>query len=225
MVPRGKGCSSYLSDYDSTVFPADNTPKVRPVTASDVPAVTEMLVRAFHDDPVASFMFAGPRRREMGLRSFYTAQLRRQYLPLGHVYTTEDLSGAALWGPPDRERHGVQELLQLLPTAPFLLGSHTVQALQLMFRVEALHPTEPHWYLFTLGTAPEHQGHGVGSALLRSMLEHIDERGEPVFLESSKERNVPLYSRFGFKVIDTLPSKAGSPPIWRMWREPQIPKV
>lgn len=183
------------------------------MTESDVPAVTGMLVRAFHDDPVANFMFPGPRRREMGLRSFFSAQLRRQYVPLGHVYLTEDLSGAAIWGPPDRERHGVRELLQLLPTAPFLFGWHTVQALQLMFRVEALHPTEPHWYLFSIGTVPEHQGQGVGSALLRSMLDQVDERGEPAYLESSKERNVPLYARFGFEVIDELPSRSGSPPI------------
>jgi ribosomal protein S18 acetylase RimI-like enzyme len=200
-------------------------PHVRPATASDVPAITKMLVRAFDDDPVASFMFAGKQRRRLGLHSFFTSQLRRQYLPHGHVYVTEDLSGAALWGPPDRRRHAVEELLQLLPTAPFLLSPHTINALRLMFKVEGLHPTERHWYLFTLGTAPERQGKGVGSALLRSMLAHIDQAGEPAFLESSKERNVPLYARFGFSVIDEVPSKSGSPPIWRMWREPRVPQL
>ena len=73
--------------------------------------------------------------------------------------------------------------------------------------------TKPHWYLFTLGTAPERQGKGVGSALLRSMLRRVDERGEPAHLESSKERNVPRYSRFGFEVIDVLAPTSG-----RAWR-------
>jgi ribosomal protein S18 acetylase RimI-like enzyme len=200
------------------------TPKVRSATADDGPAITRLLVRAFDDDPVARFMFAGRRRRERGLHSFFRSQLRRQYMPHGHVYTTEDLSGAALWGPPDRRRHPVQELLQLLPTSPFLASPHTINALRLMFRVEGLHPTEPHWYLFSLGTLPERQGQGVGTALLRSMLAHVDERGEPAYLESSKERNVPLYSRFGFEVIDELPSRSGSPPIWRMWRDPRVPE-
>jgi ribosomal protein S18 acetylase RimI-like enzyme len=201
------------------------SPRVRPATTADVVAVTKMLVRAFDDDPVSNFMFAGQRRRHAGLHSFFASQLRHQYLPLGHVYTTEDHSGAALWGPPGRERHGVQELLQLLPTAPYLISGHTARALRLMFKVESLHPTEPHWYLFTLGAAPERQGQGVGSALLRSMLTHIDEAGEPAYLESSKERNVPLYARFGFEVIDVLPSKSGSPTIWRMWRDPRVPET
>jgi ribosomal protein S18 acetylase RimI-like enzyme len=201
------------------------TPTVRPATATDVPTITDMLVRAFDDDPVSNFMFAGRRRRHLGLHSFFRSELRHNYLPHGHVYVTDDLSGAALWGPPGRVRHPVLELLQLVPTAPFLVSPHTISALNLLFTVEGLHPTEPHWYLFTLGTAPERQGQGVGSALLRAMLTLIDEAGEPAYLESSKQRNVPLYARFGFQVIHQIPSKSGSPPIWRMWREPRPPEI
>jgi GNAT superfamily N-acetyltransferase len=201
------------------------TPGVRLATLSDVPAIVDMLVRAFDDDPVANFMFAGTRRRRLGLHSFFTSQLRRQYLPHGHVYVTDDLNGAALWGPPDRARHPIGELVQLFPTAPFLLSPHTINALRLLFMVESLHPTERHWYLFSLGTAPERQGKGLGSALLQTVLAHVDEEGDPAYLESSKERNVPLYARFGFEVIDEIPSKGGSPPLWRMWREPRVPSI
>lgn len=201
-----------------------DAPIVRQATTADAQAVTEMLVRAFDDDPVASYMFAGRRRRRRGLHSFFSTELRRHYLPHGHVYTTDDLSGAALWGPPDRERHPARELLELLPTAPYLLSPHVLGALRLMFTVEGLHPKEPHWYLFTLGTAPERQGKGVGSTLLRSMLSHVDLEGESAYLESSKERNVPLYARFGFEVIDELHPTWGGPTLWRMWREPRPPE-
>ena len=192
--------------------------------SSDVPTLTERLVRAFADDPVANFMFAGERRRRLGLHSFFTAQINRQYLPGGHVYTTEDLAGAAVWGTPDRHRNGLLELLQLLPTAPFLLSARTVRALRLLFEVDGLHPKEPHWYLATLGTAPERQGQGVGAALLQPVLDLADAEGMPAYLESSKERNVPFYARFGFEVVEELHSKVGSPPMWRMWREPRVPE-
>ncbi len=184
-----------------------------------------MLVRSFDDDPVVHFMFAGRRRRQMGLHSFFTSQIRRQYLPLGHVYTTDDRSGVAVWGPPDRPRNGWKELVQLLPTAPFLLSGRTHRALKLLFEVDALHPKEPHWYLATLATAPEQQGKGIGSALLEAMLARVDEEGVPAYLESSKERNVALYARFGFEVVEEFRSKVGSPPMWRMWREPRVPEL
>ncbi len=185
--------------------------------------MTAGLVRAFADDPVANFMFAGERRRTLGLRSFFTSQIRRQYLPGGHVYTTEDLGGAAVWGAPDRHRNGLVELLQLLPTAPFLVSARTVSALRLLFEVDGLHPKEPHWYLATLGTAPEHQQRGIGTALMMPVLAMADRDGMPAYLESSKERNVPFYARFGFEVVGELDSARGRPRMWRMWREPRPP--
>ncbi len=197
---------------------------MRPLTAGDVPAVVDMLVRTFDDDPVATFMFAGQRRRRRGLHSFFTSQIRRQYLPGGQVYTTADRAGVAVWGAPDRARHGLLELVQLLPTAPFLASGHTVHALRLLFEIEARHPKEPHWYLATLGTDPDYQGRGIGSTLLSDMLARVDEEGMPAYLESSKERNVPLYARFGFEVVEEFRSAEGSPTIWRMWREPRVPE-
>jgi ribosomal protein S18 acetylase RimI-like enzyme len=207
------------------VEPAAGRPSVRPATAADVPALADMLVRAFADDPVANFMFAGDRRRRRGLHSFFKSQMLRQYLPHRNVYTTERLDGVAIWGPPDRHRQGLRELFQLLPTAPFLVSSRMVKALRLLFEIDSLHPKEPHWYLATLGTEPECQGQGIGSTLLQSVLARADEDGVPAYLESSKQRNVPLYARFGFEVIDEHRSKVGSPPIWRMWREPRAPAI
>jgi hypothetical protein len=55
------------------------------------------------------------------------------------------------------------------------------------------------------------------------MLDRVDEEGQPAYLESSKERNVALYARFGFEVVEELRSGTGGPPIWRMWREPVPP--
>jgi GNAT superfamily N-acetyltransferase len=197
---------------------------VRPLVAADLPAAADLLVRAFDDDPISNFVFGGDRRRRWGLHSFFTAQIRHQYLPLGEVYTTEGLGGVAVWAPPSRRRHPAKELLELLPTAPFLVGRNMVRAMQLLVEIDSLHPREPHWYLATLGTDPRFQGTGVGSALLASTLARVDEEGTPAYLESSKARNVPLYARFGFEVIEELRSKAGRPPMWRMWREPRVPE-
>jgi len=59
-----------------TSNPELDTSKVRLATASDIPAVVELLVRALDDDPVSNFMFAGDRRRHLGLQSFFASQLR-----------------------------------------------------------------------------------------------------------------------------------------------------
>lgn len=183
-----------------------------------------MLVRAFDDDPVAQFMFPDETRRPRALRRFFSIQMERDYLRTGEIWTTNDRSGAAIWGPPAKPRPGVRDLLRVLPLVPELFPPrHLRTALRALFAVESERPTVPHWYLGTLGTDPAVQGRGIGSALLSHVLERVDERGEPSYLECSKERNVPFYARFGYKVTKQMQAVPGAPTIWLMWRDPRPP--
>jgi hypothetical protein len=56
---------------------------------------------------------------------------------------------------------------------------------------------------------------------MQPVLEQCDTEGLPAYLESSKEKNIPLYERYGFKVTDELRLVKGGPPLWPMWREPR----
>ena len=70
--------------------------------------------------------------------------------------------------------------------------------------VEELHPKEvpePHWYLPLLGVDPVLQGQGVGSALLKVILDRADRDGLPAYLWTAKARNVPFYQHHGFRVL------------------------
>jgi ribosomal protein S18 acetylase RimI-like enzyme len=86
--------------------------------------------------------------------------------------------------------------------------------------IERAHPETPHYYLAVLGTDPDAQGRGIGSALMQPTLESCDRDDVPAYLESSKERNVDFYARHGFSVLDELRLPEG-PPVWPMWREPR----
>jgi GNAT superfamily N-acetyltransferase len=87
--------------------------------------------------------------------------------------------------------------------------------------VDAKHPKEPHFYLLAIGVDPPYQGQGVGSQLMAPILARCDAEGIPAYLESSKERNVPLYERNGFQVVEEMHLPGGGPPLWRMWRDPK----
>ena len=89
-----------------------------------------------------------------------------------------------------------------------------------MDKIERSHPPAPHYYLAVLGTDPEAQGRGVGSALMRPVLDACDRDGIPAYLESSKERNIDFYARHGFRVTEEVRMPKG-PPVWPMWRDPR----
>jgi ribosomal protein S18 acetylase RimI-like enzyme len=198
---------------------------VRRVEPGDVEALVEVLARAFDDDPVPQWLFRGDRRRRRGLRTFFSIQLRHTYLERGEVFTTQDLAGAALWSPPGRSRPGWRDLVRLVPVMPYLtgLGRDTPEAARLLSAVDAARPEHPHWYLATLGTDPERQRTGVGSALLRFVLEGVDAEGLPAYLESSKESNLAFYGQHGFEVTGEIHTPRGGPTLWLMWRSARPP--
>jgi ribosomal protein S18 acetylase RimI-like enzyme len=74
-------------------------------------------------------------------------------------------------------------------------------------------PAESVWYLAQLGAATP--GQGVGSALLEHRLAGI---AGSAYLESSNQRNVPLYQRFGFDVVQEISLPQGGPTVWTMLR-------
>ncbi len=195
-------------------------PGVRRATAADVAPLAGTLARAFLEDPVAMWAFRHDELRPGALERFQAARVR-QLLGEEEVWTSEDRACAALWAPPGRWRTTARQDAALLrPFAhPRLLSRLPFVALGLL-GVERKHPPQPpHYYLAMLGTDPDHQGQGLGSALMRPVLERCDADGVGAFLESSKERNIDFYARHGFRVVQEIRLPRG-PLMWQMWRDP-----
>jgi GNAT superfamily N-acetyltransferase len=180
-----------------------------------------MLARAFLDDPLASWAWRPAGLRPAALERFQAIRLRQLLLD-GEVWTTSDLSCAALWTAPGGWRKSLLEELSFAPCFrhPRLLGRMPLVALG-WHNVERRHPSKPaHWYLAVLGTDPKAQGRGLGSRVLGAVLEQCDADGVGAYLESSKERNVDFYARHGFRVSAELRLLRG-PRVWPMWRDPR----
>lgn len=197
-------------------------PDVRLLNPGDLDAVGVSLGRAFGDDPVMEYLVPGisPEERARRLSRFFRTEARLRSR-LASVWTTSGGEGAALWAPPDRWRTSIRDGLAL--AAPILRGAgpRAISAMSVLSRMEKEHPKEPHWYLAILGTDPEHQGKGIGAALMGPALETCDTEGIPAYLESSKAANVPYYERFGFEVTKDLVLPKGGPTLYLMWREPR----
>jgi GNAT superfamily N-acetyltransferase len=198
-------------------------PEVRRATADDVDAISAVLARAFFDDPAVIYVFPAEGTRIRKLQRFFKLQIERTFLRRGEAYTTSDLKGAALWMPPQLVKPGAREFWETLPMV-VLLGRRLIPTVRLMATMESHHPKERHYYLATVGTDPDWQGKGVGSALLQPVLDHCDEEGLPSYLESSKQQNLPFYHRHGFDITGQIHSPDGTVTLWMMWREPRGPR-
>ncbi|HWH45936.1 MAG TPA: GNAT family N-acetyltransferase [Thermoleophilaceae bacterium] len=188
---------------------------VRRATRAEVDPIAAMLTRAFEDDPVMRWLFPDAPR----MRGFFSSRARG-LVRQDEVWTTDDLAGAALWAEPGRWRLGPLETVALAVRFLFAFGRRLPAVMEGLERVENAHPDPPHYYLAVLGTEPSRQGEGIGSALLEPVLEICDEDEIGAYLESSKERNIDYYARFGFRVIGEV-EMPGGPCVWPMWRDPR----
>lgn len=184
-------------------------------TADDARAIAA-LVTAFAADPAVRWMYPDAQQYLTHFPDF-----ARAFAGKAFAYgTADDLEGhctAALWLPPEvqPDEAAVVEVLERSVSETLL-----PEVISVLEQMGGFHPSEPHWYLPMIGVDPSAQGRGCGSALLRRGLARCDADGLPAYLESTNLRNVPLYKRFGFKVVGQIKTKT-SPAIIPMVRPAQ----
>jgi ribosomal protein S18 acetylase RimI-like enzyme len=177
------------------------------------------LADALADDPVFRWLIPASRRRDERLGSFFTA-MSSAYLRAGKpAYLGGDDAGAALWADPAASWQLQVDLGQLRAILG-AFGPRVVRGVRTQMQLSSLHPGDPHWYLGYLGVRRSRQGQGMGAALLEEVLTRADDADVAAYLESSNERNLTLYQRHGFQVVDELRLLRRGPPVWRMWRTP-----
>jgi len=196
--------------------------KVRLATAEDADAIVRTLVRAFADDPFVQWIVRPGARADRALRRYMELALSRMTLPHGAVYTTDDRACAALWAPPGTWDLSIGEQLSLLPSVARIVGlSRLALVARGLGAVEDRRPPPPWWFLALLGTDPAARGRGLGTAVMRPVLDRCDHERVAAILDTCVERNVRFYERFGFRVIGEVPLPGG-PRCWSMVREPQV---
>jgi ribosomal protein S18 acetylase RimI-like enzyme len=187
--------------------------RVRKAEAADVPELSRLLAAAFFDDPVLSWVYPDPAPRQEILPAVFRTFIDACQAG-DEVYTTDRHIAGAVCVPPGREPDEAQ-----LADLEQISGDYAPRAFELSELMDAEHPHEPHYYLFFLGTRPEWQSRGIGSALLEQLLEPCDRDGVPAYLDATSERNKRLYLRHGFEVRNEVRLPGGAA-FWPMWREP-----
>ncbi len=199
----------------------------RKATRAELGALAELLTDAFLDDPVLQWTLRDGRAFPGALRRYFDFALAEQCAPSDLMFVSgDDMRATAIWLPPSDL--GVlatppREMLRLIPKFLPILGiSRLHRAMSLAMAMDAEHPHEPHWYLYFLGVPPSQQGKGLGSAMMDATLPMVDARQMPAYLDNSNARNIPLYERYGFRVISEYRAREDAPPIWGMWRDARL---
>ncbi len=199
---------------------------MQPLSPVQAREARDCLARAFADDPVWTAVFPDPGQRPLRLAELFGA-LVRMHLLGQRPLTTPEVAGVALWRPPGsrarlrdtvRSRFAMSRAVAGFPRDERRRLLATLR--QFEGRRTALVP-EPHWYLESIGVEPARQGEGIGTGLVRCVLDEADAQGAPAYLETETATNVRFYERLGFEVVEQHVAQAVDVPIWLMVRPPR----
>ncbi|HNP08180.1 MAG TPA: GNAT family N-acetyltransferase [Cyclobacteriaceae bacterium] len=177
---------------------------MRKGSESDKNLVVDILSKSFLDNKSTNYVVKQDHKREDRIRrlveySFY------QCIYFGEVLISDNNKGCALIMIPSQKRFSIRAIFWDIKLALSAIG--LTRVLKVMKRekiVKTHHPNDKVCYLWFIGVDPLYQNEGTGSKLLMEILDKYDKRGMPIYLETSVDRNLPWYKRFGFEIFNSI---------------------
>lgn len=186
-----------------------------------IDSAVETITDAFADDPGVKRLRLSPRT----VRTVHEMQVRHSLESGEVVATSERCEGVMLFCAGDRAGTSFLGLLRsgmLLRSIPLLRVFANKQMRSVIRTIERDRKNldiGPFYYLSVIGVRRVDQGRGHGGRLLRYLVERADREGMAVYLETQTEKNVGIYSRFGFEVLRRVDINDWMP-MWEMARRP-----
>lgn len=177
---------------------------MRKVTKKDKKLVIELLTKSFEDNKSVNYIIIQDQKRIQRISALMDYSFEMCYR-FGEVFLSEDNNGCALLLYPHKKRFSIFSIWLSIKLIFCAIGvSRIVKAMERESKIKRRQPKERMTYLWFIGVNPLYQHQQIGTTLLKQVLDHSKELGLPVYLETSVERNLLWYRRFGFEVYDEL---------------------
>ena len=210
--------SVFIMEYTMKRISNENISLTEALTGSayslhkdDLEKGARLMAAAFHDDPSIRYLLGGQTLGSYDWR-YFLCVLKAVYGKCVMLSDSNELRSLLILFPPTLK--SVPSLgfmanggVRLLRFFGLPLFRHSVIYENNCRRIKSRLSTPDTRYCMCLVVAPEEQGRGIGSGLLKPVLEILDKYHAPAYLETHKERNTRIYRYLGFDLADisTIP--------------------
>ncbi|MGB4399445.1 MAG: GNAT family N-acetyltransferase, partial [Daejeonella sp.] len=106
---------------------------------------------------------------------------------------------------PDRKKTTFKSILEDIKLLFNCIGLGNIgKAMKRESAIKKIQPDTPMYYLWFIGVDPDSQGTGIGTQLMNEVIEDSQVQSRPIYLETSTQRNLPWYKKFGFDIYEDL---------------------
>lgn len=183
------------------------------IKKTDLKKCAETAAQAFIDDESSKFILAS-KLTHKNLYEFYSVIYNAFYNKMYMFSESENIDGFIIISPIKNSELSLWDFikaggLKLIFSygLDFVLRSLNYEENCIKIRKNFVSSDD--WYIFQYGVSPAKQGMGLGSRIMKPVLNWFDSEKIACYLETQKNVNVDIYNHFGFalKSTDTLPNK------------------
>ncbi len=174
--------------------------KKKPMDNKMLKFFARMAAEAYVDDPVHTYVTKSEKLRKKFVYHFMIERLatsNREDI----IYIDKEKRGICVW----REAHNEYGVLDFLmyPNWVFLwfYWPKTLKTLMAYSHLDVKVFPENTYIISPVFVAPEHQGKGIATELIKQGIKDLTAKGYNLGLEAQDEKNVKFYEKLGFKVI------------------------
>lgn len=171
---------------------------------SDIIQASKIFALSMFNDNLHVWFFPDIKTRLKKLDFLYQFKLKSQ-LKLSYKVSSK-LEGLCIWESPD-DHHSAITIFDLIYgfSLVFRVG---IISLYKMIKYQIWSTklrnnlnVNRYWYLDVVVVSPEYQGKGFASKMIKPFLENANNLSEAVYLETQNLNNVPIYEKYGFKLL------------------------
>ncbi len=201
-----------------------NNIEILPVEVKDTNFLASYADRSYGDSPIYPHCYKNPKKLAQ-----YTIDMQKFRIKGGamrnQAFKTSDGRGHIIFSSPDHHM-GLKSLLKTGGVSTMLrYGLKSAKAMMNlvgdMRKVSSSTMKEEYWDIGPITVDPDFQNKGYGSALIKKVLDIVDENNGISYLTTQADDAVRLYERFGFEVIHSGMDSENVVPIIAMVRPRQ----
>jgi len=170
----------------------------------DKKMVVGILTDAFDDNQSVNYVVRQDGKRKERIRRLMEYSFDVCYA-FGKVLLSNDKKACALVVFPDQKKVTLRSALwdlKLVFSCTGLANARKVMRRETM--IKKLQPKEPMYYLWFIGVSAKEQHNGIGTLLLKEIIEESEKEKKVICLETSTLNNLPWYQRHEFVVYNKL---------------------
>lgn len=170
-------------------------------TLKDKQLVISVLSEAFENNHSVNYVVKQDAEKAKRIKALmdYSFNVCYQY---GNVFLSNDKQACALILYPDKQKSTILLDLNLVFNCIGLTRAKKV--LQRNSKIKNQYPEKEIAYLWFIGVNKQQQGKGLGTLLLKEIIEYTELLKRPIYLETSMPQNLPFYKNLGFEIYSEL---------------------